>query len=248
MAGQERWKKLNALYAEIKDLFCVGPGIEEFSRSPADYGRAQKSFADLFQSFNENLGSSQGTGLRGGISHCDHQRGDTDENGAFMRTLTKGTFKGYWPPYKELFTPNRMAVKMTRTMTFPMRCEQLSTTIDTADIDTDYELRFEKYLKIFYQDRGLIHRRNGLHKTFATLAGRAEPIYFPAHDIQSGAVVPQPGKDLAGVHCRYIAQKQNDQIHKVAGVFGLDEKKAAGIRCVQTSPKPTLTSLAVLMT
>ena len=45
------------------------------------------------------------------------------------------------------------------------------------------------------------------------------------HDIQSAAVVPQPGKTLLEYIAEYIAQKQNDQIHKVAEVFGLDEKK-----------------------
>ena len=57
-------EKLNALYAEIKDLF-VSAGIEEFSQIPADMAE-RKKFADLFQSFNENLESSQGAGLRVG--------------------------------------------------------------------------------------------------------------------------------------------------------------------------------------
>ena len=90
--------------------------------------------------------------------------------------------------------------------------------------------RFEKYLKIFYQEGAeaeAIHQaETELHKTFATLSQEEQKyanIFL--HDIQSGAVVPQPGKTLREYIAGYIAQKQNDQIHKVAEVFGLDEKK-----------------------
>ena len=67
---------------------------------------------------------------------------------------------------------------------------------------------------------------SGAGKTFATLSQEEQKyanIFL--HDIQSGAVVPQPGKTLREYIAEYIAQKQNDQIHKVAEVFGLDEKK-----------------------
>ena len=90
--------------------------------------------------------------------------------------------------------------------------------------------RFEKYLKIFYQEGAeaeAIHQaETELHKTFATLSQEEQKyanIFL--RDIQSGAVVPQPGKTLREYIAEYIAQKQNDQIHKVAEVFGLDEKK-----------------------
>lgn len=54
-------EKLNALYAEIKDLF-VSAGIEEFSQIPADMAE-RKKFADLFQSFNENLEAAKVQGF-----------------------------------------------------------------------------------------------------------------------------------------------------------------------------------------
>ena len=133
--------------------------------------------------------------------------------------------------YKELFTPNPDGSENDPDDDVPYAVNSYLTTIDTADIDTDYmNSRFEKYLKIFYQEGAeaeAIHQaETELHKTFATLSQEEQKyanIFL--HDIQSGAVVPQPGKTLREYIAEYIAQKQNDQIHKVAEVFGLDEKK-----------------------
>ncbi len=221
-------EKLNALYAEIKDLF-VSAGIEEFSQIPADMAE-RKKFADLFQSFNENLEAAKVQGFEWDkpivIIHED-----TDEKTELHADFDERTFKVLALRYKELFTPNPDGGENDPDDDVPYAVNSYLTTIDTADIDTDYmNSRFEKYLKIFYQEGAeaeAIHQaETELHKTFATLSQEEQKyanIFL--HDIQSGAVVPQPGKTLREYIAEYIAQKQNDQIHKVAEVFGLDEKK-----------------------
>ena len=221
-------EKLNALYAEIKDLF-VSAGIEEFSQIPADMAE-RKKFADLFQSFNENLEAAKVQGFEWDKPIVIINE-DTDEKTELHADFDERTFKVLALRYKELFTPNPDGSENDPDDDVPYAVNSYLTTIDTADIDTDYmNSRFEKYLKIFYQEGAeaeAIHQaETELHKTFATLSQEEQKyanIFL--HDIQSGAVVPQPGKTLREYIAEYIAQKQNDQIHKVAEVFGLDEKK-----------------------
>ena len=221
-------EKLNALYAEIKDLF-VSAGIEEFSQIPADMAE-RKKFADLFQSFNENLEAAKVQGFEWDKPIVIVNE-DTDEKTELHADFDERAFKVLALRYKELFTPNPDGGENDPDDDVPYAVNSYLTTIDTADIDTDYmNSRFEKYLKIFYQEGAeaeAIHQaETELHKTFATLSQEEQKyanIFL--HDIQSGAVVPQPGKTLREYIADYIAQKQNDQIHKVAEVFGLDEKK-----------------------
>ena len=221
-------EKLNALYAEIKDLF-VSAGIEEFSQIPADMAE-RKKFADLFQSFNENLEAAKVQGFEWDKPIVIINE-DTDEKTELHADFDERAFKVLALRYKELFTPNPDGGENDPDDDVPYAVNSYLTTIDTADIDTDYmNSRFEKYLKIFYQEGAeaeAIHQaETELHKTFATLSQEEQKyanIFL--HDIQSGAVVPQPGKTLREYIAEYIAQKQNDQIHKVAEVFGLDEKK-----------------------
>ena len=221
-------EKLNALYAEIKDLF-VSAGIEEFSQIPADMAE-RKKFADLFQSFNENLEAAKVQSFEWDKPIVIVNE-DTDEKTELHADFDERAFKVLAFRYKELFTPNPDGGENDPDDDVPYAVNSYLTTIDTADIDTDYmNSRFEKYLKIFYQEGAeaeAIHQaETELHKTFATLSQEEQKyanIFL--HDIQSGAVVPQPGKTLREYIAEYIAQKQNDQIHKVAEVFGLDEKK-----------------------
>lgn len=221
-------EKLNDLYAEIKDLF-VSAGIEEFSQIPADMAE-RKKFADLFQSFNENLEAAKVQGFEWDKPIVIVNE-DTDEKTELHADFDERAFKVLALRYKELFTPNPDGGENDPDDDVPYAVNSYLTTIDTADIDTDYmNSRFEKYLKIFYQEGAeaeAIHQaETELHKTFATLSQEEQKcanIFL--HDIQSGAVVPQPGKTLREYIAEYIAQKQNDQIHKVAEVFGLDEKK-----------------------
>ena len=220
-------EKLNALYAEIKDLF-TSAGIEEFSQIPAETPE-RKKFADLFQSFNESLEAAKVQGFEWDkpVIVVDE---DTKKKTELHADFNERTFKVLALRYKELFT-EQPGEDGDDDEEVPYAVNGYLTSIDTADIDTDYmNSRFEKYLKLFYQEGAAadsIHQaETELHKTFATLSQEEQKyanIFL--HDIQSGAVVPQPGKTLREYIAEYIAQKQNDQIHRVAEVFGLDEKK-----------------------
>ena len=94
-------KKLNALYAEIKDLFASA-GIEEFSQIPAETPE-RKKFADLFQSFNENLEAAKVQGFEWDkpVIVVDE---DTQKKTEFHADFNERTFKVMALRYKELFT------------------------------------------------------------------------------------------------------------------------------------------------
>ena len=78
---------------------------------------------------------------------------DTDEKTELHADFDERTFKVLALRYKELFTPNPDGGENDPDGDVPYAVNSYLTTIDTADIDTDYmNSRFEKYLKIFYQE------------------------------------------------------------------------------------------------
>lgn len=115
-------EKLNALYAEIKDLF-TSAGIEDFSQIPAETPE-RKKFADLFQSFNENLEAAKVQGFEWDKPIVIVNE-DTDEKTELHADFDERAFKVLALRYKELFTPNPDGGENDRTMTF-LCGEQLS--------------------------------------------------------------------------------------------------------------------------
>ena len=105
------------------------------------------------------------------------------------------------------------------------------TEIDTGRIDSDYmNSRFEKYLKLIKQDGvpgELIEQaKSELHKTFAALTQEEQKyanIFL--HDTERGDVIPEPGKTLRDYITEYQYRAKNDQIHRFAHAFGMDEEK-----------------------
>ena len=103
--------------------------------------------------------------------------------------------------------------------------------IDTGVIDADYmNSRFVKYLKMIRQQGTpgeLIEQAKAeLHKTFATLTQEEQKyanIFL--HDTERGDVIPEPGKTLRDYITEYQHRAKNDQIHRCAEIFGLDEEK-----------------------
>lgn len=90
--------------------------------------------------------------------------------------------------------------------------------------------RFVKYLKMIRQQGTpgeLIEQAKAeLHKTFATLTQEEQKyanIFL--HDTERGDVIPEPGKTLRDYITEYQYRAKNDQIHRCAEIFGLDEEK-----------------------
>ena len=105
------------------------------------------------------------------------------------------------------------------------------TEIDTGIIDANYmNSRFDKYLKLIRQEGSseeLIEQAKAeLHKTFAALT-QEEQKYANLflHDIERGDVMAEDGKTLRDYITEYQFRAKDDQIHRFATIFGLDEEK-----------------------
>lgn len=106
------------------------------------------------------------------------------------------------------------------------------TEINTNQIDADYmNSKFVKYLKVLDDDNAtkeeLEQLKAELHKTFATLSSEEQKYAnIILVDIESGNLkFNADNKTLRDYITEYMTQAKNDQIHKLADAFGLDETK-----------------------
>ena len=106
------------------------------------------------------------------------------------------------------------------------------TEIDTGKIDADYmNSRFDKYFKLLNLDpkppKELVDQtRDDLHKAFATLTQEEQKyagIFL--RDIERGDVAVEAGKSLRDYITEYQVKAQDDRIHRMADIFGMDESK-----------------------
>lgn len=115
----------------------------------------------------------------------------------------------------------------------PYEIEPYLMHIDTGMIDSDYmNSRFKKYLEAFYseeEEQTLEEVRKELHKSFASLTAEEQKyanIFL--NDIQQGKVTREdidPNKSLSDYIQDYRSAAKNDQIHRFAQDFGVDEEK-----------------------
>lgn len=216
---------MNYLYRQVKDLFEQA-GIPDFIRLPSDISE-RKKFADLFRSFNEYLEAAKVQGFRWDKLVYEN----TDETkGELYRIeveIDEKTYRVLALRYKELFTSGGGS----ESGDLPYDIDGHLTEIDTDVIDAEYmNSRFDKYLKLLYQEGAsaeiIKQAEEELHKTFATLSQEEQKFAnIFLHDIQRGDVTPQAGKTLRDYITEYLTKAKNDQIHRIATVLGLNEKK-----------------------
>ena len=216
---------MNYLNRQIKDLFEQA-GIPDFIRLPSDISE-RKKFADLFRSFNEYLEAAKVQGFRWDklvYENTDETKGELYQ---IEVEIDEKTYRVLALRYKELFTSGGGS----ESGDLPYDIDGHLTEIDTDVIDADYmNSRFDKYLKLLYQEGAsaeiIKQAEEELHKTFATLSQEEQKFAnIFLHDIQRGDVTPQAGKTLRDYITEYLTKAKNDQIHRIATVLGLDEKK-----------------------
>ena len=129
--------------------------------------------------------------------------------------------------YKELFT----TLPGTDPSDNVFDIQSYITEIDTGFIDNNYmNSKFNKYVKILSQpgitEDEINKVKTEVHKTFATLSVEEQKYAnIILHDIEAGDFkVKDDDKTLREYITDYMNQAKNDQIHKMADVFGLDEQ------------------------
>lgn len=214
-------ENMNAVFGQIKNLFEQA-GIFGFERLPGETSERRK-FAALFKDFNAYYEAAKVQGFVWNTltySFTDTETGKVKEKSLL---LDEKVYKILVLRYKELFNECDDGIGGDS----PYDLDGYITTINTDEIDADYmNSKFEKYKKALKSGdpTDAEAAKEELHKTFATLSQNEQKYAnLFLHDIQTGDADFEPGKTLRDYINEYMNRAKNDQIHRVASVFGLDE-------------------------
>lgn len=220
--------KLNSVFDDIACLF-KNAGVPDFEKLPAD-GTVKAKFASMFRDFNGYLEAAKIQGFKWDkhtYSAKDEESGKSIE---ISMKFDENVFLILAQRYKEL-SSSAPDDPRSQDMDIPYDLVGYLTEIDTGVIDANYmNSRFDKYLKLIRQgdssEKSITLAKAELHKTFATLTQEEQKyanIFL--HDIERGDVIAEDGKTLRDYITEYQFRAKDDQIHRFATIFGLDEDK-----------------------
>ena len=221
----ENLKTMNDLFLDISALFASA-GIQNFERLPDDVDVCRKFVKD-FREFNCCLEAAKIQGFKWEVTVYENE--DTRE--PMKVEFDEKTYLVLVLRYKELAN----GVDGAKEDDAPYDLVGYITEIDTGVIDAEYmNSRFDKYLKLLHLDgatkEAVEQAEAELHKTFATLSQEEQKyanIFL--HDIQRGDVAVTEGKTLRDYITEYLSKAKDDQIHRLAISFGMDEEKLRNI-------------------
>ncbi len=214
---------MNNNYDDIEQLFNLA-GIDNFDKLPDDLTERGR-FAKLFNAFNEYMEAARVQGFT--WNNLEYPFGKGKDQKVVTLSLDETIYLTLVLRYKELFGTGGGAGGSD----VPYDVEGHITEIDTGKIDADYmNSRFEKYLKKLLDEdvskEEVQQTLDELHKSFATLTQEQQKYAnLFLHDVQCGNVKLETGKNLKDYITLYQYKAKNDQIRKIATVFGLDESR-----------------------
>jgi type I restriction enzyme R subunit len=226
-------EKMNSVYDEISELF-IQAGIPDRERLPDDNSERGK-FASLFKKLNDYLEAARVQGFK--WEKASYEFGEGEYKKTINMAFDENEYLILVQRYKELFNGGGGEGDDPGDVPYPI--DGNLTEIDTGKIDKDYmDSRFEKYLKALNlgDEEEKQKTLDDLHKSFAALT-QEEQKYAALflHDIQRGSVVIEKGKTFRDYVVEYQARIKNDQVHRLAVVFGLDEGKLRNIMKIRVS-------------
>lgn len=221
--------RLNSVYDDIAGLF-QNANVPDFEKLPDDR-TVRAKFASLFKDLNGYLEAAKIQGFRWDKQTYQFQDEESGKTLKITLSFDENAFLILAQRYKELFSGDDDGGTQGGKDDVPYDLVGYLTEIDTGVIDADYmNSRFDKYLKLIRQDSSseeLIEQAKAeLHKTFAALTQEEQKyanIFL--HDIERGDVVAEDGNTLRDYITEYQYRAQDDQIHRFASTFGLDEEK-----------------------
>lgn len=216
---------INTTYKEIKELF-TSEGIENFEKVPDDNAVSAK-FVSLFNDFNVYLDAAKVQGFIWDKEVYTYDNPATEEHKEYHVYVTKREYDALLQRYKEL-SPGDGGDGGEKNLPYDLKSYIIE--IDSEKIDSDYmNSRFRKYLKELNKGSSpeVVEKAlSELHQSFASLSQEDQKyanIFL--HDVQSGEIDVQEDKTLRDYINEYKYNAKNDQTHKFAEVFGLDENK-----------------------
>lgn len=212
---EKNLEKFNRVYLEIKELF-KNEGINDFSHLPEDIA-IRTRFAQKFNEFSSILEMIKVQGFSWKKAKYGNVTVLIDEE-QFLVLLQR---------YKELFAhaPTTQSGEEP-----PYDLDPHITELSTGKIDADYiNSRFDKYLKVKLDGQSMQKIEDALqelYKSFALLP-EEEQKYAKVFidEVKLGNVVPEKDKTFRDYIVEYMRAVKNDQIHKFAEAFGIDEDK-----------------------
>lgn len=217
---------INTTYKEIKELF-TSEGIQDFEKVPDDNAVSAK-FVSLFNDFNDYLDAAKVQGFKWDKEIYRYDNPETEEHKEYHVYVTKREYDALLQRYKELSDGNPDTTHTNDDIPYDLKSYIVE--IDSEKIDSDYmNSRFRKYLKELNKGSSpeVVEKvLSELHQSFASLSQEDQKyanIFL--HDVQSGEIDVQEDKTLRDYINEYKYNAKNDQTHKFAEVFGLDEDK-----------------------
>ncbi|WP_297101631.1 type I restriction endonuclease subunit R [uncultured Draconibacterium sp.] len=215
---------MNAIFMDISQLFELA-GIQNFEKLPTDLSERGR-FARLFKNLNNHLEAAKIQGFKWKQLKYVFTKEKGKPKTIIDLAFDENTYLILALRYKELFGGTGGGGGDV-----PFEIDGYLTEIDTDKIDADYmNTRFEKFLKALNQEGFSEEQKqqtlDELHKSFASLT-QEEQKYANLflHDVQNGNAILENGKTFRDYVSEYQFNAKNDQIHKMAEVFGLDETK-----------------------
>lgn len=217
---------INTTYKEIKELF-TSEGIQDFEKVPDDNAVSAK-FVSLFNDFNDYLDAAKVQGFKWDKEIYIYDNPETEEHKEYHVYVTKREYDALLQRYKELSSGDDGDGDGGETIPYDLKSYIIE--IDSEKIDSDYmNSRFKKYLKELNKGSSpeVVEKAlSELHQSFASLSQEDQKyanIFL--HDVQSGDIDVQEDKTLRDYINEYKYNAKNDQTHKFAETFGLDEDK-----------------------
>lgn len=217
---------INKTYKEMKELF-TSEGIKDFEKVPGDNAVSAK-FVSLFNDFNEYLDAAKIQGFKWDKEVYIYDDPETEEHKEYHVYVSKREYDALVHRYKELAGVGPDTPHTDEDIPYDLKSYIVE--IDSEKIDSDYmNSRFKKYLKELNRGSSpeVVEKAlSDLHQSFASLSQEDQKyanIFL--HDVQSGEVDVQEDKTLRDYINEYKYNAKNDQTHKFAEVFGLDENK-----------------------
>ena len=217
---------INTTYKEIKELF-ISEGLKDFEKVPDDNAVSAK-FVSLFNDFNDYLDAAKVQGFKWDKEVYTYDDPATEEHKEYHIYVTKREYDALLQRYKELSGGDPDTKHTDDDIPYDLKSYIIE--IDSEKIDSDYmNSRFKKYLKELNKGSSpeVVEKAlSELHQSFASLSQEDQKyanIFL--HDVQSGEIDVQEDKTLRDYINEYKYNAKNDQTHKFAEVFGLDENK-----------------------
>lgn len=210
---EKNLEKFNRVYLDIKELF-ENEGITDFSHLPEDIAVRAK-FALKFNEFSSILEMIKVQGFSW----------KKTKYGSTVVLLDEERYLVLLQRYRELFQPSPTGPIGSEP---PYDLDPHITELSTGKIDADYmNSRFNKYLKVKLDGESIDKIEDALqelYKSFALLPEEEQKFAKVfIDDVKLGNIIPDNDKTFRDYIVEYIRAAKNDQIHRFAEAFGLDE-------------------------